>query len=129
MSEAKLKLLFLIAAIYDIVLGVSYFFAHERLFSIFGVPAAGHPTYIQFPALLLVLFGLMFLQVSKNPYRYRMFIPYGIGLKAAFSGLAFWYQFTVGVAFMWMPMATIDLLFLIAFVIAWFSSVQRIETA
>lgn len=127
MSEARVKLLYLIAGIYDIVLGAAYFVAHERLFALFGVPSAGHPSYVQFPALLLILFGLMFLQVSSDPHRYRMFIPYGIGLKAAFSGLAFWYQFTAGVSFMWIPMAVIDLLFLIAFVVAWFSVSRHAE--
>ncbi len=129
MTEARLRLLFLIAGIYDLVLGIAFFVAFGRIFEIFGISPPGHPTYVQFPALLMVLFGLMFLQVSRDPHRYRMFIPYGIGLKAAFSGLAFWYHFTEGVPFMWLPLATIDLLFMIAFVAAWFGTEPSREPA
>ncbi|HCQ67585.1 MAG TPA: hypothetical protein DIU07_21680 [Rhodobacteraceae bacterium] len=125
MNLKSIKILYVVAGLYDLILGFVYFFAHERLFTFFDVPSAGHPTYVEFPAILLVLFGVMFLQISSNPVRHRAMIPYGIGLKAAFSGLAFWYEFTVGVSDMWIPMAVIDLLFLTAFVLAW-RSVARI---
>jgi len=121
MNLKTVRYLFLIAGLYDIALGGLYFFLYEKLFAYFHVPPAGHPTYVQFPALLLVLFGFMFLQIASAPVRYRAMMPYGMGLKAAFAGLAFWYEFNGGVSAMWIPMAVIDLLFLIAFVFAWLS--------
>jgi hypothetical protein len=74
---------------------------------------------VQFPALLLIVFGAMFLRISRDPVRHRDLIPYGIGLKAAYSGTVFWYQLTTGVPFMWVPFAWLDVAFLAAFVIAW----------
>ncbi len=126
MNLKSIKILFVVAGLYDLILGFVYFFAHERLFTYFDVPPAGHPTYVEFPAILLVLFGVMFLQISSNPVHHRAMIPYGIGLKAAFSGLAFWYEFTVGVSDMWIPMAVVDLLFLAGFVLAWRSVARMV---
>jgi hypothetical protein len=46
-------------------------------------------------------------------------ILYGVGLKVAYSGTAFWYQLTGGIPFMWIPWAWADLVFLVLFVVAW----------
>ncbi len=124
MTLKSIKTVFLIAGLYDLILGSAYLVGHETLFTAFNVPAPGHPTYVEFPALLLALFGVMFLQISTDPVRYREMMPYGMGLKAAFAGLAFGYHFTSGVSFMWLPLATIDLIFLIVFVLAWRGTTQ-----
>ncbi len=127
MTLKSIKTAFLFAGLYDLTLGLAYLVAHETLFATFNVPAPGHPTYVEFPALLLVLFGVMFLQISTDPVRYREMMPYGMALKAAFAGLAFGYHFSSGVSFMWLPLATIDLIFLIVFVLAWRSTAQRAQ--
>jgi len=119
MTLKSIKILFVVAGLFDLILGIMYFFAHERLYTYFDMVPAGHPTYVEFPALVLVLFGVVFLQISSNPARYRAIISYGIGLIAASSGLAFWYEFTVGVYDMWIPMAVIAVVFLGALVLAW----------
>lgn len=113
------KQLFLIAALYDALLGLIFFFGHEGVFAFFEVAPPNHPAYVKFPALLLVVFGIMFLQIATDPVRFRALIPYGIALKASYAGLAFWYQFTMGIPFMWVPWAWFDLAFLVAFAVAY----------
>ena len=53
------------------------------------------------------------LRIAQDPIAHRDLIPYGIGLKAAYSGLVFWYQLTEGVPFMWIPFAWVDVVFLL----------------
>ena len=118
MNTNWIKPLFIVAGLYDGALGLIFFFAHEGILSYFVVTPPNHPAYIEFPALLLVLFGAMFLQIASDPVRFRSLILYGVGLKAAYSGMAFWYQFTVGIPSMWLPWAWFDLLFLLAFLTA-----------
>ena len=123
-----IKTLFVICGLYDGLLGLLFFFGHERIFALFGVEPANHPAYVEFPAILLVVFGAMFLHISTDPVRLRAMMPYGMALKVAYAGMAFWYQLTIGIPGMWLPWAWFDLLFLIAFVIAW-RAVPRLRAA
>jgi hypothetical protein len=118
MSPRWMKPLFAVAALYDGCLGLAFFFFGDRIFQAFRVTPPNHPGYIKFPALLLVIFGLMFLQIARDPAGRRELIVYGICLKAAFSGLVFWYQATRGVPGMWIPWAWADLVFLVLFALA-----------
>ena len=65
------KPLFLIAGLYDGLLGLIFFFGYEQVFAFFEVTPPNHPAYIKFPALLLVVFGIMFVQIATDPARFR----------------------------------------------------------
>lgn len=114
-----IKPLFVFAALYDGVLGLAFLFASAAIFAFYGVEPPNHPAYVQFPALLLLIFAAMFLVIAANPAKHHALIPYGIALKASYSGLAFWYEATRGIPSMWMPWAWGDLAFLIVFAYAW----------
>jgi hypothetical protein len=75
--------------------------------------------YVQFPALLLLIFAAMFFRIASDPVRHRDLIPYGIALKVSYCSVAFWYYFTSVISNMWMPWAYADLVFLVLFIIAW----------
>lgn len=109
--------LFLIAALYDAVIGVAFF--AMPLFDLFGVEPVNHVGYVQFPALLLLVFAAMFARIGRDPVAHRSLIPYGIGLKASYCVLVFWHQIAGGVPVMWIPWAWADVVFLILFVTAW----------
>jgi hypothetical protein len=113
------KWLFLVAALYDGVLGIAFLFFWPLVFELFGVTPPNHGGYVQFPSCLLILFGFLFLRIARDPVGQRDLIPFGMGLKAAYSGLVFWYQITTGVPAMWVPWAWLDLVFLAAFFVAW----------
>jgi hypothetical protein len=111
--------LFYAAALYDGIFGVAFFFFWPAIFAHFHVTPPNHEGYVRFPALLLIIFGAMFLQIARDPDANRNLIAYGIALKAAYSGLVFWYQLTTpGIPAMWLPWAWTDLAFLVLFAIA-----------
>lgn len=114
-----IKPLFVFAAIYDGVLGLAFVFAPLAIFAFYGVAPPNHVAYVQFPALLLLVFAAMFLVIAANPARNFALIPYGIALKLSYSGLAFWHDATQGIPAMWIPWAWADLAFAIAFFLAW----------
>jgi hypothetical protein len=113
------KPLFYLAALYDGVLGAAFLVAAPDLYARFHVTPANHPGYVQFPALLLIVFALMFLAVARNPFANRNLIPYGILLKAAYCGVVATYWFGSGIPGMWKPFAVIDAAFLVLFVWAY----------
>ncbi|HUP61482.1 MAG TPA: hypothetical protein VNA69_13780 [Thermoanaerobaculia bacterium] len=119
------KWVFYLGGLYDAFFGIAFFFFWERLFATFHITPPNHPGYAQFPALLLVIFGLLFFQIARDPEANRDLIIYGIALKAAYSGLVLWYRFTSGVPELWVRFAWIDIVFLILFFVAWQWSPHR----
>lgn len=119
MDKNWIRPLFILAGLYDGVLAVAFLFFASSIFQWFGVEAPNHPAYVKFPALLLLIFAAMFFRVANDPAKNRELILYGVGLKGAYSGTAFWYQITQAMPFMWIPWAWADLLFLGLFLLAW----------
>ena len=118
-TRGAIKTLFLIAAIYDGVLGLVFLLAAGRMYDTFGVAPPNHWGYVHFPAALLIVFAIMFLAVARAPERNRNLIPYGVMLKAAYSGLVFWHWAAQGIPNMWKPFAFADLVFGLLFVWAY----------
>ncbi len=111
--------LFGVAAAYDGILGLLFLFAGDAIFELYGVPPPNHWGYIQFPALLLIVFAIMFAAIAANPLRNRNLILYGILLKASYCGVvAYWWLSPAGIPGMWKPFAVADLAFLALFWIA-----------
>ena len=117
MKKSMVSALFVIAALYDGLLGLAFLIAPGAVFDTFAVTPPNHFGYVQFPAALLLVFAIMFAAVAKDPVRNRCLIPYGMLLKVAYCGVAFAYWFTGGIPFMWKPFAVGDLVFFAFF--AW----------
>jgi len=118
-TRDAIKTLFLIAAIYDGILGLVFMFVPGRMYDAFDVVPPNHWGYAQFPAALLVVFSLMFLAVARNPEKNRNLIPYGVLLKAAYCGVVFWHWATQGIPAMWKPFAVSDFAFGLLFIWAY----------
>ncbi len=114
-KSRSISVCYLIAALYDGILGVAFLVAAEKLFRLAQVTPPNHFGYVQFPAALLLIFALMFLAIAKDPTRNRNLIPYGILLKLCYVGVVFFYWFTSGIPFMWKPFAIMDLVFILVF--------------
>lgn len=119
MNEKRVKLLFVIAALYDGILGIAFILFATEIFAFHAVEPPNHIAYVQFPALLLLVFAAMFYRISTDPVKYRELILYGCGLKLSYCILAFGYQITTEIPFMWIPWAWMDVVFLVLFIIAW----------
>jgi hypothetical protein len=115
------RILFVLAAVYDGALGLAFLLNGPGLFERFNVTAPNHWGYIQFPALLILVFALMFLAIAARPRANRGLIWYGVLLKMSYCGVIFRHWFGGGIPWMWKPFAIADLGFLILFVIAWFA--------
>ncbi len=119
MDKNWIRPLFILAGLYDGILALAFLFFSSAIFQWLAVEAPNHPAYVKFPALLLLIFAAMFFRVAGDPVKNRELILYGVGLKVAYSGTAFWYQFTQSIPFMWIPWAWADLVFLVLFLLAW----------
>ena len=119
MNEKWVKIFYIIAGLYDGILGVAFLLFSGAIFAFYGVEPPNHMAYVQFPALLLLVFAAMFFRVAANPVRNRELILYGIGLKISYCVMAFGYQITTGISSMWIPWAWADLVFLLFFIMTW----------
>lgn len=119
MYNTVIKFLFTIAALYDGILGLIFLLWPGLAFEMFEVVPPNHFGYVQFPAMLLLIFAAMFVRVAMDPVSNRFIMLYGVGLKASYSGLVFYYLATSGVPAMWVPWAWADLVFGVLFLWAW----------
>ena len=90
MTTTMVKGLFIIAAIYDGVLGLLFLFSPGLAFEMFEVVPPNHFGYVQFPAILLLIFAAMFYRVAMDPVANRFIMLYGVALKAGYSGIVFY---------------------------------------
>ena len=118
-TKRAIPVLFIVAAIYDGLLGAAFLFASGTLFQWFGVTPPNHPGYVQFPAALLIVFAVMFIAIAMNPAGNRNLIPYGILLKLSYCGVVLFHWLTGGIPGMWKPFCLFDFVFLILFAWAW----------
>lgn len=127
-SKPAITWLFIVSALYDGVLGLAFLLAGEDVFRWYNVTPPNHIGYIQFPGALLIIFGLMFLAVARNPTANRNLIPYGILLKVSYCGVVFSHWFLTGIPNMWKPFAIFDLVFIVLF--AWaYAALSKIAVA
>ncbi|MCU0918604.1 MAG: hypothetical protein MUC88_29215 [Planctomycetes bacterium] len=101
--------LFWLAALYDGLLGLAFLAAPGQLFELCQVAPPNHLGYVQFPAALLLIFGLMFVAIASDPVGKRHLIVYGILLKIAYCGVAGYHWAAAGIPGMWKPFVVIDL--------------------
>lgn len=109
--------LFYFSSAYDFVLGAVFLSVHQWFFRVFAVDPPNHWGYVHFPALLLILFGIMFFQIAENPKANRNLIPYGCMLKASYCAVVGIHTFLTGnLPDMWKPFGVADFLMLIGFI-------------
>lgn len=113
-----IKPFFVVAGLYDGILGLIFLVIPNQLFGLTNVPPPNHAGYVQFPALLLVIFGIMFLNIPRNPSANRNLILYGILLKASYCGVVVYHWILGNMPIMWITFAFFDFIFLVSFVIA-----------
>lgn len=119
MKFTWIKAVLIASGIYDAVIGATFFLTGSALFRTFHVIPPNHGGYIRFPALVLVIFGVMFLRAAADPVGRRDVLLYGAALKLSYFSLVFWYQFRGGIPAMWIPFAYADVVFFLLFLAGW----------
>ena len=115
--EKFYKGLFLIAGLYDFILGVLFFLCYVQIYNFFGIDLPSHPEYIQAPAIFIVILGIMFFYVFKNMYRNADLVKVGALSKIAYSGLTFYHYFLTELHWIFVFFAWCDVVFLILFIL------------
>ncbi len=103
----------------DCVVGAWFLVAPESPFKICEVTLPNHVGYVQFPAALLLIFALMFLDIARDPVARRELIRYGILLKLAYCAVSGWHWLAAGIPNMWKPFTIIDMVMAALFVWAY----------
>ncbi len=119
MKTTTIRLLFAVAALYDGLLGLLFLTMPGWAFERFQIVPPNHFGYVQFPAALLMIFGLMFLNIARKPHKHASLILYGILLKIAYCSVTFSYWLSTGIPWIWKPFAIADLIMLVLFAWAW----------
>jgi len=111
----------LATAVYDGVIGGVFLADPQRALGWIDVPPINHAGYLQFPAALLLIFALMFLNAARSPTRHRDLIGYGLLLKLAYIGVAggHWLSDASSLAFIWKPFVIADAVFAVLLLWCW----------
>ena len=119
MSRSTVRLLFLIAGLYDSLIGLAFLGFGTQILAAAGVPPPDHWGYIQFGSLLVLVFGIMFFAVAYDPVGNRNLMPYGMLLKLCYTGLVAYYWVTTDCPLLFKPFAVIDGAMLVLFLLAY----------
>jgi len=129
MKTKAVSVLFLVAALYDGLLGLAFLAAAPRIFQAAHVTPPNHFGYVQFPGAVLMVFGIMFAAIARRPRENRNLIPYGVLLKVSYCGVAGYHWLVGGIPNLWKPFAAIDLVFMVLFLVAYWSLGQPAREA
>jgi hypothetical protein len=120
MALNLIRLLFAVAGLYDLLIGLAFVCFGPQIFDAAGVTEPTHSwPYLQFGALLVAIFGIMFLAVAYAPQANRNLILYGLLLKLSYTGVVAYYFFTAVVPMLFVPFAVIDATMFVLFALAY----------
>jgi hypothetical protein len=117
-KDSFFKGLFLVAAVYDFILGILFFFFYKPIYSMFNITLPVYPMYLQMSAAFVMAMGIGYYFVYRNMYRNIDLVKLGVVYKLVYSGLTSYFYFSnlANIAFFYF--AIIDAIFLALFV--WF---------
>jgi hypothetical protein len=117
-NDKFFKGLFLVAALYDFILGLVFFFLYEPVYAYFDITLPVYLVYLQMAAAFVIAMGVGYWFVYRNMYRNIDLVKLGVVYKLVYSGLTSYWYFAdlANVVFLWF--AIIDAVFLVLFV--WF---------
>ena len=117
-NENFFRNLFLVAALYDFILGLAFFFLWQPIFD--NVLKLPHPNYLGFyqaAAAFVFNMGIGFYFVYRNMYRNIDIVRLGIIFKIFYSGIAFYWVLAANMPGVFAGFGLVDLIFIILFVI------------
>ena len=114
MGREYYKKLYLIAALYDILLGFGFLLFYKIIYKVWGMNLPENPAYLSLCAILIGIYGILLFMIHKNPENNRIAIVYAILIKFAFVVVVLYYWLLVGSGYVDVPfriIAGIDLVF------------------
>jgi hypothetical protein len=111
------KPFFLVAALYDGVLGAAFFIFYNPLFHALGIALPNNTSYIHITTAYIFVQGLSYWFVYRDPLKNIDIVKVGIVYKVIYVGLAAYYLAIgqlLSSVFAWLALT--DLIFLVLFV-------------
>jgi len=121
MSLSTIRVIFLVAALYDIILGLSFSLWFKTVYQWFEIELPNHPAYVQLPGLLIAVLGVGFLFVFADPQQNRNIAFLGVLMKLDFTGVAFGHWLVGSIPTIYVILAVCDAIFALLFVAAYLS--------
>jgi hypothetical protein len=111
------KKLFLIAALYDFILGITFLFFYKPLFNALKIPIPSDPSYLSLSAAFVFVLGIAYYFIYKNIETNRDLAKIGTIYKLAYILIGLYYfLFSLVPHIIFMIFAVIDFVFLVSFV-------------
>jgi hypothetical protein len=111
------RALFVAAAVYDIVLGIGFFFLYGPIFTTLAIPLPPNTSYIHISAAFVFVQGVGYWLVARDLARNHDLVRLGVIYKAIYVAVAL-YEVALGQlisdVFLWF--AGVDFVFLVLFV-------------
>ena len=128
-NEKSYRNLFLIAALYDFILGSVFFVLLPFFFeNIFKIIAPNYPAFFQAAAAFVFVMGVGFYFVYRNLYRNIDIVKLGIVFKLVYTALAFYYVFIGNMPWVFSLFGFLDIIFIVFFIF-FLRAVQREKPA
>ncbi len=127
-GNKKTSIFFIVAALYDGILGISFLVAPRPLYDWLEMPEPEHLGYMQFGAALLVVFAIMFMNIARSPINNRNLIPYGILLKVSYCAVVFYHWFAGVISTPWKVFAVCDVLFGVLFLVVYHALKDKVRS-
>jgi len=115
-SAGSWPLLFLVAGLYDVLLGLAFLAAGTQILEAISMELPPHVSYVHLSAIFILVQGISYLIVWRSPLQNVGLVWVGVLYKASYVGLAAWYLITNQMPSMFfVPWAVADAAFLIVF--------------
>jgi hypothetical protein len=116
-NRAFFRGFFLVAALYDLILGVAFFFLYPWVYGLFGIALPAEPAYLHVAAAFVFVQGFMYLLVYRNLEGNRDLVLAGAVYKTAYIGVSFfhWGMGTLPHS-IFALFGVLDLIFLVGFI-------------
>lgn len=119
-NKKLISIFFYICAAYDGLLGILFLLMPMFVYDLYNITPPNHLGYIQFPAMILITFAIMFIQIASEPQKNINLIPFGILLKISYCFMTFGHWAIGDIPSIWKLFAIFDTLFGILFVWIYF---------
>lgn len=90
-TMSRFKALFLVAALYDAILGAAFFFLYRPIYRMLGAELPPNPAYLHLSAGFVFVQGIMYWFVFRDMLRNTDLVKVGIVYKLIYTGVVFYY--------------------------------------
>ena len=120
----RFKTLFLVAALYDAILGAAFFLFYEPIYRMLGAELPANASYLHLSAGFVFVQGIGYWFVFRDMLRNTDLVKVGVVYKVIYTGVVFYYLAAGQLphaTFAWF--AVCDILFIVGFM--WFLALAR----